>query len=174
MDVEKDSQQREKKLKDRAYAEEMCYEYNRIKCSDKDKKKEIIKKLFRKTGEHFCIEPSFYCDYGYNIEIGEGFYSNHNLVILDWAKVKIGRDVMFGPNCGIYTVGHPLEASEREKHLAAPIIIGDNVWLGGNVIVLAGVTIGDNAVIGAGSVVTKDIPSNTLAVGNPCRVLKKI
>ncbi|MBP3284244.1 MAG: sugar O-acetyltransferase [Clostridia bacterium] len=119
--------------------------------------------------------PNFYCDYGFNIEIGENFYSNHNLVILDANKVKIGDYVQIGPNCGIYTSGHPLDSETRMKlEFAKPITIGNHVWLGGNVCVMPGVTIGDNTVIGAGSVVTKDIPANVVAVGNPCRVIKKI
>ena len=116
------------------------------------------------------------CDYGYNIEIGENFCSNHNLLILDSAKVHIGDNVLIGPNCSFYTSTHPINYIERElgTELAKPINIGNNVWLGGNVIVLAGVTIGENSVIGAGSVVSRDIPPNTVAVGNPCRVIKNI
>ena len=135
-----------------------------------------LKKLFNKTGNDFLIEQNFQCDYGYNIEIGENFYSNHNLVILDPAKVTFGNNVFIGPNCGFYTPEHPIKAEERNKMLeyAKPITVGNNVWFGGNVTVLGGVTIGDNSVIGAGSVVTKNIPSNCVAVGNPCRVIKTI
>ncbi len=116
------------------------------------------------------------CDYGYNIEIGDNFYANHNLLILDANKVKFGDNVFIGPNCGFYTSSHPLDYTIRNKGLeyANPIIVGDNVWFGGNVVVLPGVKIGDNTVIGAGSVVTKDIPSGVVAVGNPCRVIKNI
>ena len=122
------------------------------------------------------IEPNFYCDYGYNIEIGENFYSNHNLVILDPAKVIFGDNVFIGPNCGFYTASHPLEAEERNKgiEMAKPIKVGNNVWFGGNVTVLPGVTIGDNCVVGAGSVVVKDIPANSVAVGNPCKLIRTI
>ena len=122
------------------------------------------------------IMPNFYCDYGFNIEIGEKFYSNHNLVILDANKVEFGDNVFIGPNCGFYTSGHPLDYQTRNKGLeyAKPIKVGSNVWIGGNVCVMPGVTIGDNVVIGAGSVVNKDIPSNCVAVGNPCKVIKEI
>ena len=115
----------------------------------------MIKALFGKTGDNFTIEPVFYCDYGYNIEIGENFYSNHNLVILDGAKVTFGDNVFIAPGCGFYTAGHPLDAERRNKGLefAKPINVGNNVWIGGNVVVLPGVTIGDNCVIGAGSIV---------------------
>ena len=114
------------------------------------------------------------CDYGYNIEIGENFYANHNLIILDGNKVEFGDNVFIAPNCSFYTAGHPLNAERRNKGLeyAKPIKVGNNVWIGGNVVVLPGVTIGDNVVIGAGSIVNKDIPSNTVAVGNPCKVIK--
>ena len=112
----------------------------------------------------------------YNIELGENFASNHNLLILDCAKVTFGKNVMIGPNCGFYTTLHPLKAIDRNKCLqwAKPIVVEDNVWLGANVTVLAGVTIGKNSVIGAGSVIRKNIPPNSLAVGNPCKVIKKI
>ncbi|WP_409440492.1 sugar O-acetyltransferase [Pseudomonas sp.] len=135
-----------------------------------------MKTLLGKTGEHVLIEALFHCDYGYNIELGENFYSNVNLVILDCAKVSIGRNVFIAPNVGLYTAGHPLDAERRNQGLeyAHPITIGDNVWIGGGVTVLPGVTIGEGAVIGAGSVVTKDIPAHVVAVGNPCRVLRTI
>ena len=116
------------------------------------------------------------CDYGYNIEIGENFYANHNLIILDAGKVKIGDNVFIAPNCNIYTASHPVDIIQRNKGLeyANPVKIGNNVWIGGNVTILPGVTIGDNCTIGAGSVVTKDIPANSIAYGNPCKVARKI
>ena len=132
--------------------------------------------MLGKTGDKFLIEPNFFCDYGFNIEIGENFYSNHNLVILDPAKVTFGDNVFIGPNCGFYTAEHPINSIERNKGLeyAKPITVGNNVWFGGGVNVLAGVTIGNDVVIGAGSVVTKDIPANSVAVGNPCKVIRNI
>lgn len=163
-------------LKEREIAQDLCFEYNNLRPSDFEKRKKLIKKILGKTTENFLIEQPFWCDYGYNIEIGENFYANHNLIILDGNKVKFGNNVFIAPNCGFYTAGHPLDAERRNQGLeyAKPIIIGNNVWIGGNVCVLPGVTIGDNVVIGAGSVVNRDIASNTVAVGNPCRVIKKI
>lgn len=154
----------------------LCQQFNNLSYDNFSKKKEIIKELFGKTKEYFHIEPSFYCDYGYNIEIGENFYSNHNLVILDPAKVSFGDNVFIGPNCGFYTAGHPIDYSLRNKGLeyAKPIYIGSNVWIGGNVTILGGVSIGDNCVIGAGSLVLKDIPANSVAFGNPAKVVRKL
>ena len=155
-------------------AKEMCYDYNNLRPKEIDKKKEILKKLFKKTGEEFYIESPFYCDYGFNITLGENFYANHNLVILDECEVTFGDNVFIGPNVGIYCAGHPINVELRNKGIefAKKIIIGNNVWIGGSVCICPGVTIGDNVTIGAGSVVTKDIPSNVTAFGNPCRVFK--
>lgn len=156
-------------------AKRLCNQYNKLDIDDTETGNEIIKKLFSKIGNDFMIMPNFYCDYGFNIEIGEKFYSNHNLVILDANKVTFGNNVQIGPNCGFYTSGHPLDKDERRNvEFAKPITVGNDVWIGGNVCVMPGVTIGDNTVIGAGSVVTKDIPSNVVAVGNPCRVIKEL
>ena len=154
----------------------LCFEYNKLSPNQIEQKYKIIKELFNITGEKFTIEPNFYCDYGYNISIGENFYANHNLVILDGAKVEFGNNVFIGPNCGFYTAGHHLEIESRNQGIeyAKPIKVGNNVWFGGNVVVLLGVTIGDNTSIGAGSVVTKSIPANVVAVGNPCKVIKKL
>lgn len=153
-----------------------CFELNAEPPASRARRRDMIKALLGKTGENFEIRSPFYCDYGYNIEIGENFFSNFNCTILDGAKVTFGDNVFIGPGCGFYTAGHPLDAGTRNKGLeyALPIHVGNNVWLGGNVCVLPGVTIGDNCVIGAGSVVTRDIPSGTVAAGNPCRVLKKL
>lgn len=166
----------EELMRERLMAKDLCYEYNKIKPSNIEDRKNIMKQLLGNTKENFWIEQDFWCDYGYNIEIGENFYSNHNLVILDGAKVKFGDNVFIAPNCAFYTAGHPVDYITRNSGLeyAKPIEVGDNVWIGGNVIVLPGVKIGSNTVIGAGSVVTKDIPSNVLAYGNPCRPVKEI
>ena len=171
-----DGNYNEELINERLRAKDLCYDYNNLRPSEIDKRNEIIKKLLGKVKEHFWIEQSFWCDYGYNIEIGENFYANHNLVILDGNKVKFGDNVFIAPNCGFYTAGHPLDAETRNKGLeyAKPIEVGNDVWIGGNVIVMPGVKIGNNCVIGAGSVVTKDIPDGVLAYGNPCRVVKNI
>ena len=133
-----------------------------------------MKKLLGKTKDKFTILSPFWCDYGYNIEIGENFFVNHNCVILDCAKVTFGDNVFVGPDCGFYTAGHPLDYEIRNQgfEYAYPIKVGDNVWIGAGVRVMPGVTIGDNVVIGGGSVVTKDIPSNKIAYGNPCKVIR--
>lgn len=161
---------------ERLKCKSLCYEYNQLNPLKLEERKALLKKFLGKTGENFIIEPSFQCDYGYNIEIGENFYSNHNLVILDPGKVVFGDNVFIGPNCGFYTAEHPLDYETRNKgfEIAKPIKVGNNVWFGGGVTVVGGVNIGDNVVIGAGAVVTKDIPSNTVAVGNPAKVIKKL
>ena len=153
---------------------EILYDYNNLRPKELEKRKEIIRKLFRKTGEEFQIESPFFCDYGFNITIGENFYANHNLVILDGAEVIFGDNVFIGPNVGIYTAGHPIDVELRNNGIeyAKTIKIGNNVWIGGNVCIMPGVTIGDNVTIGGGAVVTKDIPSNVTAFGNPCKVYK--
>ena len=171
-----DANYNEDLIKERYIAKDKCYDYNQLKPSNHTEKANLIKSLFGKTKTTFTIEQPFMCDYGYNIEIGENFYANHNLIILDGNKVEFGDNVFIAPNCAFYTAGHPLDAERRNQGLeyARPIKVGNNVWIGGNVVVLPGVTIGDNVVIGAGSIVNKDIPSNVVAVGNPCRVIRKI
>ena len=163
-------------FEERLKCKTLCQEYNNLPVANLVERREFLKRILGSVKENYHIEPNFYCDYGYNISLGENFYSNHNLVILDQARVTFGDNVFIGPNCGFYTAGHPLDAETRNKGLefAYPITVGNNVWFGGNVSVMPGVTIGDNVVIGAGSVVTKDIPSNVVAVGNPCKVLKRL
>ena len=163
-------------LADRERAKELLFDYNCLRPSRQEERRAALKQLLGKTGKSFIIEPPFSCDYGYNIEIGENFYANVNLVVLDGAKVCIGDNAFIAPNVGIYTAGHPLDAEQRNRGLeyAYPVTIGNNVWIGAGVVILPGVTIGDNTVIGAGSVVTKSIPANVLAVGNPCRVIRDI
>ena len=155
---------------------DLTFDFNNLRPSQGQEKSELIKRLFGKTGEHVWVEQPFHCDYGYNISVGEHFYANHNCVILDCAKVTIGHHVFLAPNVGIYTATHPLDAETRNQFIenAKPVTIGDNVWIGGGVTIVPGVTIGDNTVIGAGSVVVKDIPSNVLAVGNPCKPIRTI
>lgn len=163
-------------LKEREICADITYELNRLRPSQTKERMEILRKLFGKTKGNFTIVSPFFCDYGYNIEIGENFFMNMDCVILDGAKVKFGDNVFVAPQCGFYTAGHPLDVAKRTAGLeyALPITIGNNVWIGAHVSVLPGVSIGDNTVIGAGSVVTKDIPANVLAYGNPCRVIREI
>lgn len=157
---------------ERQYAKDMCYEFNQLHPRKKEDRKAILKLLLGGIKGDVLIEPAFYCDYGYNIKLGNNFYANHNCVMLDPAGISFGDNVYIGPNCGFYTAEHPMDREQRRQdiELARPIKIGNDVWIGGNVTVLPGVTIGDNVVIGAGSVVTKDIPSGSVAYGNPCRV----
>ncbi len=154
----------------------VLHEINKMSPDDDVKRNELFRKILGKINGSFIIESAFHCDYGYNIELGENFYMNVNCVILDEAKVSFGDNVFIAPNCAFYTAGHPLDVEQRNKGLeyAKPITVGNNVWIGGNVVVLPGVTIGDNCVIGAGSVVVKDIPANSLAVGNPCKVIRSL
>lgn len=161
---------------DRQNAKELVFEFNNSHPSELKKRVEIIKKLFKKTQKPFYIEPPFRCDYGYNISIGKNFFSNYNCVILDAAEVKIGDNVMFAPNVSLLTAGHPIHFERRNTGIeyAFPITIGNNVWIGGSVVINPGITIGNNTVIGSGSVVTKNIPDNVIAVGNPCKVLRSI
>lgn len=152
------------------------YEFNNLPPTRWDEITDLLKGILGKTGEHVYIEAPFHCDYGKNIEVGENFFANYNLTILDVGKVTIGRNALFAPNVSIYTAGHPIHPDSRNSgyEYGIDVTIGDNVWLGGNVVIMPGVHIGDNAVIGGGSVVTKDIPSWSIAVGNPCRVVRAI
>lgn len=163
-------------LKEREICADITYELNRLRPSQTKERMEILRKLFGKTKGNFTIVSPFFCDYGYNIEIGENFFMNMDCVILDGAKVKFGDNVFVAPQCGFYTAGHPLDVERRISGLeyALPITVGNNVWIGAHVCVLPGVSIGNNTVIGAGSVVTKNIPANVLAYGNPCKVIREI
>lgn len=160
----------------RLHAQCQAHRYNQIDPKNFKERKRLLKKLFGDTGTMFCVEQPFFCDYGFNISIGENFFSNYHLTILDCAPVKIGNNVMFGPNVSIYTAGHPLHHEVRNTFLeyALQVTIGDNVWIGGNTVINPNINIGNNVVIGSGSVVTKDIPDNVVAVGNPCKVLREI
>ncbi len=135
----------------------------------------VIKELFGKSEDAF-VNPPFYCDYGKHIEVGKNFFANYNCTLLDVAKIKIGDNCQIAPNVAIYTAGHPIHPITRNSayEYGKEVIIGDNVWLGGNTVVCPGVHIGNNVVIGAGSVVTKDIPDWSIAAGNPCKVLRQI
>ena len=154
----------------------LCHKFSSLDPKKVTKRKQLIKEIVNSIGENFVIEQPFHCDYGYFITIGENFYANYNLTILDTAKVKIGDNVFIGPNVNIYAATHPIYKERRNQNLekGIPVTIGNSVWIGGNVTILPGVTIGDNTVVGAGSVVTKPLPANVVAAGNPCKVIKTI
>lgn len=155
---------------------ELCHDYNQLRPSQVEERQALLRRILGATGQRFKVMQPFFCDYGFNITIGEDFFANTGLVILDEATVTFGDHVFLGPNCGFYTAGHPLDVERRNAGLqySLPIVVGDNVWMGGNVCVMPGVTIGSNTVIAAGSVVAHDIPAGVLAAGNPCRVIRVI
>lgn len=161
---------------ERMECKELIYEYNNLRPSERERKFELIKEILGKTGDYVNIEAPFHCDYGKNIEVGEEFFANYNFTVLDVAKVTIGDHAQIAPNVSIYTAGHPIHPDSRNSgyEYGISVTIGNNVWIGGNSVILPGVTIGDNVVIGAGSVVTKDIPDNMIAAGNPCKVIREI
>ncbi len=161
---------------ERSHARMLCKKYNDSFDEEVLLRKEILRELIGGYGKGLVIEPPFYCDYGSNITVGEKVYFNFNCVVLDVNRVNIGSNTLFGPNVQIYTATHPLDYKVRKEMLESgkPITIGEDVWIGGGVIICPGVSIGDHCVIGAGSVVTKDIPSDTVAAGNPCKVIKQL
>lgn len=163
-------------LNERLKAEELYFQFNTTSPKNASEKEKILKELLPRMGLNVTILSPFYTDYGYNCIIGNDTFINHNAYLMDGAKITIGSHCFIGPNCGMYTANHPLIAEERNQGFekAEPISIGDNVWIGADVTILPGVTIGENSVIGAKSVITKDIPPNVIAVGNPCRVLREI
>ena len=161
---------------DRDRVKDLCLRFNALDSRQQEERERLIGRILGQAGEGCFLTAPFWCDYGYNIRVGKYFYTNHNCVILDCAPVTFGDEVLIGPNCCFSAAGHPLDAAQRSTGLefAYPIPVGSRVWFGANVTVLPGVTIGDDCVIGAGSVVTRDIPSGVVAVGNPCRVLRPI
>jgi maltose O-acetyltransferase len=162
-------------LKDRRKAKNLLHRLNVIEYRITKKAREIIRELIPNAGKNLYIEPPFFCDYGYNITCGDNVYFNVNCVVLDGAKVTIGSNVFFGPNVQIYTANHPVEAELRKTlEYTNSISIGDDCWIGGNAVILPGITIGKGCVIGAGAVVTKDIPDQSLAVGSPATVIRKL
>lgn len=155
---------------------DLCHQYNHTLPSDLKRREEILYRLFGKLGADPYVEPDIFCGFGTNIEAGDRLFVNSGCVFVDPGKIIFGNDVLIGPQCGFYTAIHSLDADLRAMgyETAKPVRVGNNVWFGGHVCVLPGVTIGDNSVIGAGSVVTRDIPANMLAVGNPCRVVREL
>ncbi|WEA01100.1 sugar O-acetyltransferase [Mucilaginibacter sp. SJ] len=160
----------------RSKARQLFTQYNATSYDDKETKTALLKQLLGSFKGNIDIQSPFYCDYGFNIIAGDNLFLNFNCIILDCARVTFGDNVFLAPNVQLYTAYHPVIAAERIKgpEYAAPITIGNNVWLGGGVIVCPGVIIGDNTTIGAGSVVTKSIPANVVAAGNPCRVIREL
>jgi maltose O-acetyltransferase len=159
-----------------AKAKKLTRQFNQASEDQLSYRDELLKELFEKTGPKIYIEPPFRCDYGCHTSIGDNFYANYDCIIIDVCKVTIGSNVFFGPRVGIYTAAHPIDPGVRNASLefGKPVTIGNDVWIGASVIVNPGVTIGNNVVIGSGAVVTKNIPDNVVAVGNPCRVLRPI
>lgn len=157
-------------------AKKLIRQLNFSEPEDENSRIQITKRLFGSIGDNFLIEPPFYCDYGCHIVAGDNLYINYDCTILDCNMVYLGKNVLIGPKVQIYTALHPTDPQIRMsgKELAKPVSIGDNVWLGGGVIVCPGVSIGNNVTVGAGSIVTKDIPDNVVAVGNPCRIIKQL
>jgi maltose O-acetyltransferase len=157
---------------ERTRAKALCVRHNQ---AEPEQREAILGQLLGQATDAY-FEPPFFCDYGYNLRLGDAVYANHNLVVLDCAQVTIGSNVYIGPNVVLSAAGHPVEAAVRSSGLefAYPITIGNSVWIGANVTILPGVTIGDNVTIGAGSVVTKDVPPDCVAVGNPCKVLREL
>ena len=160
----------------RGRAKRLTWRYHQLDPTDWDSRTQILQELLGHLGEDSWIEPPFRCDYGTQISIGDHFFANYDCIFLDVAPITIGNRVMFGPRVCLYTAGHPLDAATRNTGLefGKPIAIGDDVWLGGNVVVLPGVTIGAGTVVAAGSVVKRDLPPHVLAAGNPCQVLRSI
>lgn len=159
---------------DQARASRICTKYNKKAFNDLNMRSRRLRKLINTKG-NFWIKPPFYCDYGYNIYIGKNVMLNYGCVILDVCPVSIGDHTLIGPGTHIYTACHSMDAKERKNYLefGKPVKIGENVWIGGKCVILPGVTIGDNTIIGAGSIVTKDIPANVVAFGNPCKVVRE-
>ena len=164
-------------LRELSETREKIYDYNALRPSETEKMKQMLHDILGHIGDNdITVNQPFHCDYGRQISVGRRFFANFNLTILDEARVTIGDDCFIGPNVSIYTACHSTDPVERNsrREWAEPVTIGDNVWIGGSVTILPGVTIGDNVSVGAGSVIVNDIPSNSVAVGNPCKVIRKI
>lgn len=171
-----DANNDEELIKQRVIAKDLCFDLDHLRQSDKEKRLVVIEKLLGYLPKDLELISPFMCDYGNRINLGKNVFINSNCYLMDGGGITIGDNVFIGPSCGLYTAVHPLDFESRNKGLekALPITIGNNVWLGGNVVILPGVTIGDGCVIGAGSVVTKDIEADSVACGNPCKIVKKI
>lgn len=157
-------------------SKKLCTKINKCDLSNEKKIEKLAKKLFGKTGESVRVTPPILCDYGVNISVGENFFSNFGLIVLDVNKVTIGKNCMIAPNVGLYSATHPVRAEERYNgvELGYPITIGDNCWIGGGAIINPGVTLGNNVVVASGAVVTKSFPDNVLIGGCPAKILKEL
>ncbi|MBB6175631.1 maltose O-acetyltransferase [Anoxybacillus tengchongensis] len=163
-------------VKEREHARKLTRLLNETLETEHERRVALLKELFGSTGEHVYIEPPFYCDYGYNIHVGENFFANFNCVFLDVCEIRIGNNCLIGPGVHIYTATHPIDPTERASGLeyGKPVIIGDHVWIGGRAIINPGVNIGNNVVIASGAVVTKDVPNNVVVAGNPAKIIKQL
>lgn len=171
-----DIEQEKALQKERVQCKEILFKYNNTPPSQEEIRQQIMHQLLGSHGENIFFEPPVHMSYGSHVHIGNNFYANFNLVMVDDGQIYIGDKVMIGPNVTLCTTGHPVYPLYREMvaHYSLPIHIGNNVWIGAHSVILPGVTIGDNTVIGAGSIVTRDIPANVVAVGNPCRIMREI
>lgn len=171
-----DANYNEEMLAERLAAAELCHDYNLLRPSQYEEKEKILNRLLGRKGDNCVIIQPLHVDNGFNIEVGDNFFANYNFTVLDSAKVRIGNNVFIAPNVGIYCAGHPFDVELRNQGLeyALPVTIGDSVWIGAGVQIMPGVSIGSGTTIGAGSIVTKDIPANVIAAGNPCRVIREI
>lgn len=163
-------------VNERLNARRLTRLYNQSLETDNNKRTKLLKELFGSTGENLFIEPTFHCDYGYNIHVGENFYANFDCVFLDVCEIRIGANCFIAPGVHIYTATHPLNPIERISgaEYGKPVSIGDNVWIGGRAVINPGVNIGNNVVIASGAVVTKDVPDNVVVAGNPAKIIKQI
>lgn len=161
---------------DRLRARKLTWLFNQTMEEQMDYRRQLLTELFGYAGKNIHVNPTFRCDYGYNIKVGDNFYANYDCIILDICKVEIGNNVLLGPRVSLFTASHPIDSQVRATGLECgrPIVIGDDVWIGGSTIVNPGVTIGDRTIIGAGSIVTHDLPDDVIAAGNPCRVLRPL
>lgn len=161
--------------KDLIRAGKLVQKFNSSNYEDSESKTEVLKELFGSVGDNISVEHNFHCDLGYNIHVGKNFYAGFNCTILDMAEVRIGDNCLIAPNVGVYTAGHHINPVDRHTSgYAKPITIGHNVWIGGHCVIIGGIKIGNNSIIAAGSVVTKDIPENTIYAGNPAKKIRDI
>ena len=163
-------------MEDKKNARILAEKYNHSSEDDLNYRKNLLKQLFGRCGENITIKPPFHCDYGYQIFVGENFVANFDCVFLDAAPIEIGNNCLIGPKTCIYTISHPLDRQERQEGigLIKKVTIGNDVWIGGSVTILPGISLGNNVIVGAGSVVTKSFPDNVVIAGNPAKIIKKL